>query len=50
MWQRFGEIEPYDQGMLDVADGHRIYWEVSGNPSGKPAIALHGGPGGGSSR
>jgi proline iminopeptidase len=35
--------------MLDVGDGQRIYWEVSGNPHGKPAIALHGGPGSGSS-
>lgn len=42
-------IEPYDQGMLEVGDGHRIYWEVSGSSSGKPAVALHGGPGGGSS-
>ena len=35
--------------MLDVGDGQSIYWEVAGNPNGKPAIALHGGPGGGSS-
>jgi proline iminopeptidase len=40
-------IEPYDRGMLDVGDGQRIYWEVSGNPLGKPAVALHGGPGSG---
>jgi proline iminopeptidase len=39
---------PYDQGMLDVGDGQRIYWEVSGNPAGKPAVRLHGGPGSGS--
>ena len=45
----FPEIEPYDAGMLDVGDGHRLYWEVSGNPSGKPAVVLHGGPGSGSS-
>jgi proline iminopeptidase len=42
-------IEPHDQGMLDVGDGQRVYWEVSGNPFGKPVVALHGGPGGGSS-
>ncbi len=42
-------IEPYDQGKLDVGDGQRMYWEVSGNPAGKPVVALHGGPGGGSS-
>jgi proline iminopeptidase len=35
--------------MLDVGDGQHIYWEVSGNPAGKPAVALHGGPGSGSS-
>jgi proline iminopeptidase len=34
--------------MLDVGDGQAIYWEVSGNPEGKPAVALHGGPGSGS--
>ena len=45
----FPEIEPYDAGMLDVGDGHRLYWEVSGNPDGKPAVVLHGGPGSGSS-
>ncbi len=42
-------IEPYAQGMLDVTDGQQLYWEVSGNPAGKPAVVLHGGPGGGSS-
>jgi len=36
-------------GMLDVGDGHRIYWEVAGNPNGKPAVILHGGPGSGMS-
>ncbi|MBB5392014.1 MULTISPECIES: prolyl aminopeptidase [unclassified Herbaspirillum] len=40
-------IEPYDQGLLDVGDGHRVYWEVCGNPRGKPVVLLHGGPGGG---
>lgn len=49
MRERHPAIEPYDQGMLDVGDGHRVYWEASGNPAGKPAVALHGGPGSGSS-
>lgn len=40
-------IEPYQSGMLAVGDGHEIYWEVSGNPAGKPAVVLHGGPGAG---
>ncbi|MFI9343394.1 prolyl aminopeptidase [Streptomyces sp. NPDC052773] len=44
----YPEIEPYDHGMLDVGDGNRIYWENSGNPRGKPALVLHGGPGSGS--
>jgi proline iminopeptidase len=35
--------------MLDVGDGHQIYWECSGNPNGRPALFLHGGPGSGCS-
>jgi proline iminopeptidase len=42
-------IEPYKSGHLDVGDGHSLYWELSGNPKGKPVVFLHGGPGGGSS-
>jgi proline iminopeptidase len=40
-------IEPYDHGMLDAGDGNLIYWEVCGNPDGKPALVVHGGPGSG---
>jgi proline iminopeptidase len=40
-------VEPYAEGLLDVGDGHRIHWEVSGNPQGKPVVFLHGGPGSG---
>lgn len=40
-------IEPYASGHLDVGDGHAIYWERSGTPGAKPAVFLHGGPGGG---
>ncbi|MET7741363.1 prolyl aminopeptidase [Streptomyces sp. NPDC005385] len=43
----YPETEPYDHGMLDVGDGNRVYWEVCGNPDGKPALMLHGGPGSG---
>ncbi|MFF4014901.1 prolyl aminopeptidase [Streptomyces sp. NPDC001843] len=43
----YPEIEPYDSGMLDVGDGNRVHWEVCGNPHGKPALMLHGGPGSG---
>nr|WP_246166367.1 prolyl aminopeptidase [Sphingomonas sinipercae] len=45
----YPEFEPYETGMLDVGDGHSLYWELSGNPDGKPVVFLHGGPGGGSS-
>jgi proline iminopeptidase len=45
----YPEIQPYQTGMLDVGDGHNLYWELSGNPEGKPVAFLHGGPGGGSS-
>ncbi|KQY59882.1 proline iminopeptidase [Aeromicrobium sp. Root495] len=45
----YPEVEPHETGLLDVGDGHQIYYEVSGNPAGKPAVYLHGGPGGASS-
>jgi proline iminopeptidase len=38
-------IEPYDHGLLDVGDGNLVYWETCGNPDGKPALGVHGGPG-----
>src|SRR6266481_279850 len=44
----YPEIEPYRTGQLEVGDGHRLYFEESGNPHGQPALFLHGGPGGGS--
>ena len=42
-------LEPYASGMLDVGDGHSIYYERVGTPGAKPAVFLHGGPGGGCS-
>ena len=42
-------VEPYDSGLLEVGDGQRLHWEECGNPAGKPAVFLHGGPGGQSS-
>ncbi|MBO9411793.1 MULTISPECIES: prolyl aminopeptidase [unclassified Ruegeria] len=42
-------IDPFDQRMVDVGDGHRIYMEQCGNPDGLPVVILHGGPGGGCS-
>ena len=43
----YPRIEPYDQRMLDVGEGHRLYVEQCGNPKGAPVVVLHGGPGGG---
>jgi proline iminopeptidase len=43
----FDEIEPFNTGHLSSKDGHDVYFEESGNPSGQPIIFLHGGPGGG---
>jgi proline iminopeptidase len=40
----YPEIEPYEQGMLEVGDGNRAGWEMCGNPRGKPAVVVHGGP------
>ena len=45
----YSQIEPFDQRMLDVGDGHRLYVEQCGHPQGAPVIVLHGGPGGGCS-
>ena len=47
MAERYPPIEPYAHGMLDVGDGQLVYWETCGNPDGKPAVVLHGGPGSG---
>lgn len=47
MAERYPEIEPYESGLLEVGDGHRLYWETVGDPAGVPAVFLHGGPGSG---
>ena len=43
---QYPALSPNQDGMLDVGDGHRIHWEESGSYAGKPALVLHGGPGG----
>lgn len=43
----FPEIQARVSGFLEVGDGHRLYYEESGNPQGQPVVFLHGGPGGG---
>ncbi|THA86321.1 prolyl aminopeptidase [Streptomyces sp. A0592] len=47
MGELYPPVEPYEKGMLDVGDGNLVYWEVCGNPVGKPALVVHGGPGSG---
>lgn len=42
-------VDPFDQRMLDVGDGHTVYMEQCGNPQGLPVVVFHGGPGGGCS-
>jgi len=44
---RYPPIEPYETGLLDVSDGHVLYWESVGDPDGVPVLFLHGGPGSG---
>ena len=46
MIQPYEVPEPYDEGMLDVGDGNQLYWQVRGALGGKPAVVVHGGPGG----
>ncbi len=46
-WGLFPKIEPFESGHLDVGEGNRVYWETCGNPDGKPAVVVHGGPGSG---
>jgi proline iminopeptidase len=41
--------DPYAHGVLDVGDGHELYWERAGTPGAKPVVVLHGGPGSGCS-
>ena len=40
-------IDPHETGLLDVGDGQRLAWEVSGTDAGVPVVFVHGGPGGG---
>ena len=41
----YPQPEPTDEGMLDVGDGNQVFWQCFGNPDGKPAVMVHGGPG-----
>jgi proline iminopeptidase len=42
----YPEIDPFEVGWMGVGAGHEIYYELCGNPKGRPAVVLHGGPGG----
>jgi proline iminopeptidase len=42
-------VEPFDQRVIEVGQGHRIYVEQCGRRDGVPVLVLHGGPGGGCS-
>lgn len=42
----YPSLEPFDRGWLVRPDGAELYWETAGNPKGRPALYLHGGPGG----
>ena len=44
---RYPPIDPFEQGLLDTGDGNLVHWELCGNPLGKPALIVHGGPGSG---
>ena len=48
LFSLYPPIEPFNSGYME-RDGHQIYYEQCGNPNGKPAVFLHGGPGGGGS-
>ncbi|HTZ43296.1 MAG TPA: prolyl aminopeptidase [Jatrophihabitans sp.] len=47
MTRRHPPVEPHATGSLEVGDAHTVYWETVGNPDGRPALYLHGGPGSG---
>ena len=49
MKQPYPAVEAYAEGMLEVGDGQRLHWQLSGNPHGTAVVLLHGGPGSGSS-
>lgn len=40
-------IEPFHQGRLRVSPLHELHYEQVGSADGRPAVFLHGGPGGG---
>ncbi|MBQ8662211.1 MAG: alpha/beta fold hydrolase, partial [Alphaproteobacteria bacterium] len=45
-WKKWLEPKPYNQGYLPADGGHEVFFQEFGNPSGKPILVFHGGPGG----
>lgn len=45
-WKKWLEPKPFNEGYLPEREGHKVYFAEFGNPSGKPILAFHGGPGG----
>ena len=45
-WDKWFEPKPHKSGYLPKKDGHQVYFEVFGNPNGKPVLLFNGGPGG----
>jgi proline iminopeptidase len=43
----FPAIEPYRHDLVEVGEGHALYYEECGNPDAAPVLFLHGGPGSG---
>ena len=50
MAELFLNIQPYKKGYLPVGQGHELYFELCGNPNGRPVLFVHGGPGAGCSK
>ena len=40
-------LPSFQEGYLDLENGHKLYYEEYGNPDGKTILFLHGGPGAG---
>lgn len=49
IYNLYPEVNNFESFSLKAGDLHEIYYEVCGNPQGKPVVFLHGGPGSGCS-
>ena len=47
LYNLYPELEPFNKNWLNVGQTHQIYFEECGNPTGRPVVFLHGGPGSG---